>query len=268
MNVLDLFSGIGGFSLGLERAGMRTVAFCEVDKFCREVLRKNWPQIPILQDITQIGIKPMSSAEASHAKTSATQANAPDYPGSVLAYGNTFAEPFAWFDQSTQSWRTWQRCLVGGWERYAATWPRSGMTRNGIAYRLPPLVQNTNGTEFGLLPTLTVCGNYNRKGASKTSGDGIVTALRKLLPTLCARDYRGVAPPLRTAAMRQNSKRGLDLPTHLRQMNPDSTGSINPSWAEGYMGYPIGHTELRRSEMPSSRKSQKSLVAQSCKPKD
>jgi site-specific DNA-cytosine methylase len=31
MNVLDLFSGIGGFSLGLERAGMRTVAFCEID---------------------------------------------------------------------------------------------------------------------------------------------------------------------------------------------------------------------------------------------
>lgn len=31
MNVLDLFSGIGGFSVGLERAGMRTVAFCEID---------------------------------------------------------------------------------------------------------------------------------------------------------------------------------------------------------------------------------------------
>jgi hypothetical protein len=33
MNVLDLFSGIGGFSLGLERAGMRTVAFCEIEPF-------------------------------------------------------------------------------------------------------------------------------------------------------------------------------------------------------------------------------------------
>lgn len=31
MRVLDLFSGIGGFSLGLERAGMTTVAFCEID---------------------------------------------------------------------------------------------------------------------------------------------------------------------------------------------------------------------------------------------
>ena len=51
MNVLDLFSGIGGFSLGLERAGMRTVAFCEIDPYCRAVLAKHWPGVPIFGDI-------------------------------------------------------------------------------------------------------------------------------------------------------------------------------------------------------------------------
>ena len=51
MKVLDLFSGIGGFSLGLERAGMETVAFCEIDPFCRKVLNKHWPDIPIHEDI-------------------------------------------------------------------------------------------------------------------------------------------------------------------------------------------------------------------------
>lgn len=53
MNVLDLFSGIGGFSLGLERAGMRTVAFCEIDPVCRSILAKNWPGIPCADDITK-----------------------------------------------------------------------------------------------------------------------------------------------------------------------------------------------------------------------
>jgi DNA (cytosine-5)-methyltransferase 1 len=51
LNVLDLFSGIGGFSLGLERAGMRTVGFCESDPFCRQVLAKHWPNVPCYDDI-------------------------------------------------------------------------------------------------------------------------------------------------------------------------------------------------------------------------
>ena len=51
MKVLDLFSGIGGFSLGLERAGMTTVAFCEFDKACQKVLKKHWPDTPIYDDV-------------------------------------------------------------------------------------------------------------------------------------------------------------------------------------------------------------------------
>lgn len=53
--VLDLFSGIGGFSLGLERTGgFRTVAFCETDTYCRRVLAKHWPDIPIYGDVREL----------------------------------------------------------------------------------------------------------------------------------------------------------------------------------------------------------------------
>jgi DNA (cytosine-5)-methyltransferase 1 len=54
MKVLDLFSGIGGFSLGLEWAGMETIAMCEKDKFCRQVLAKHWPDITIHEDIRNL----------------------------------------------------------------------------------------------------------------------------------------------------------------------------------------------------------------------
>jgi DNA (cytosine-5)-methyltransferase 1 len=54
MNVLDLFSGIGGFSLGLERAGFKTVAFCEAGAFQRAVLRKHWPDVKIYEDIRNL----------------------------------------------------------------------------------------------------------------------------------------------------------------------------------------------------------------------
>jgi len=52
LKVIDLFSGIGGFSLGLGMAGgFETVRFCEKDKYCRKVLNKHWPDIPIAEDI-------------------------------------------------------------------------------------------------------------------------------------------------------------------------------------------------------------------------
>ena len=54
MKVLDLFSGIGGFSLGLERAGMETIAFCEIEPFCRKVLNKHWPDVPVFDDIRNL----------------------------------------------------------------------------------------------------------------------------------------------------------------------------------------------------------------------
>lgn len=55
IRVLDLFSGIGGMSLGLEMAGgFETVAFCEQDKYCQAMLRQHWPDVPIFDDVRKL----------------------------------------------------------------------------------------------------------------------------------------------------------------------------------------------------------------------
>jgi DNA (cytosine-5)-methyltransferase 1 len=58
--VLDLFSGIGGFSLGLEKTGgFETVAFCEISPASRKVLKKHWPDTPIYEDVRQLKSLPV-----------------------------------------------------------------------------------------------------------------------------------------------------------------------------------------------------------------
>jgi DNA (cytosine-5)-methyltransferase 1 len=55
LKVLDLFSGLGGFSLGLERTGyFKTIAFCEIDKYCSLILDKHWKGIKIYNDVRKI----------------------------------------------------------------------------------------------------------------------------------------------------------------------------------------------------------------------
>lgn len=55
LKVLDLFSGIGGFSLGLERTGgFETVAFCEIDAHAKKILHKHWPNVPIHEDVMNL----------------------------------------------------------------------------------------------------------------------------------------------------------------------------------------------------------------------
>jgi len=51
---LDLFSGIGGFALAARWAGIETIGFCEIDKYAQKVLEKNFPGIPIYEDVTKL----------------------------------------------------------------------------------------------------------------------------------------------------------------------------------------------------------------------
>lgn len=112
----------------------------------------------------------------------------------------------------------------------------------GSTEYLPRLMsgRGTTGTAGGaLLPTLTVCGNWNRAGASPTSGNGLATALR-LLPTICATDYKELYSE--AGYRRQMQRRSNPLRDTLVHI----TGHrLTPAFAEWWMGWPLRWTATR-----------------------
>jgi DNA (cytosine-5)-methyltransferase 1 len=63
LRVASFFSGIGGFDLGLERAGMNVVFQCEINEFCKKVLKKHWPLVPLASDILSLEADDIPEAE-------------------------------------------------------------------------------------------------------------------------------------------------------------------------------------------------------------
>lgn len=223
MKVLDLFSGIGGFSIGLEKAGFKTIAFVEIDTFCQKVLKKNW-DIPIYNDIKRICRWKWADSKAQKSLRQVFRARifhslekVPDYPGSVQVSGGRYADAFAWYDHSSRCWRTWQSCLIEGWARYSGAWPESGMTRSGIAYQLPPLVPVIDEKDYSYWPTPT------------------------------ASDCKGAVSLAKANQRKSQSSRGVRLPEHLTVEYQVNIGSrLNPNILEWMQGFPINHTELNQ----------------------
>ena len=171
-------------------------------------------------------------------------------------YGKSTPGLLAKYDRATSSWKIPMTLLFEGLDGFSETWPRSGMTQNGTAYLLPPLVPIIGEIVSGSLPTPT------SQGISRLNSSGGSNARKKwarMLPTITAHDYRGGCKPERSLKMREQSARGLDLPSMLRLLFPDSTGLVRPSWAEARMGYPTGWTECAPLATASSPRSRKSL---------
>jgi hypothetical protein len=216
-----------------------------------------------------------SYLEAFHAKTSALQDEATDLKASGQECGNTWRGWLAKYDQDSCSWRTPQCSLLEEEPESLQTLPRWGMTVDGVLLERQTVALRTNGTESGLWrtpqaqdgmrgvyktkeaidahlnrghqlglanqvahrhlwPTPTVCGNYNRKGLSKTSGDGLATAVQRW--------------PTPTAHMAKET----NAPSEALRNEPSLTslvgGTLNPTWVEWLMGWPLGWTDLKPLE--------------------
>lgn len=135
-------------------------------------------------------------------------------------------------------------------ELYSETWPKWGIVLGGHAMELPMLERHTNESECSLWPTTSVCDNYNRKGASATSGDGLDTAVKKMhsvnlsqavnWPTPRARE--GNSGSYGCASIERNADRNyLDGVVIKKEEKP---GNLNADWVELLMGLPIGWTDI------------------------
>jgi len=188
---------------------------------------------------------------ASPARISAPRGPAPASTASAAAYGRSTPALLAKFDRATSSWRTSQLCLDGDLAAYSETWPRSGMTRSGTAYRLPPLARLTDEIGCGLLPTPTSGGfgapnvdaMLTRRAAlqKKYGNNGFGLTLNQMAsaamwPTPRADDAR------QDFAKLTRSSTGISLETAVA-MNAIG-GPLNPGWVSALMGFPPDWTEV------------------------
>jgi hypothetical protein len=210
----------------------------------------------------------ISSLADSRVRTSARPERARALKASGRDSGETWQGSFAKWDRASCSWKTHQFSLLGGLESFSATWPRWGMMRDGACWERSMPALRTSESESGLWatptastggpepegktgrklvtrvkmwPTVTVCGNYNRKGASAKSGDGLATAVATC-PTPRSRDWKdtGTVPPSRMIDPGKDS-----LGQWVARTEPG--GSLNPTWVEWLMGWPLGWTDSAHS---------------------
>ena len=185
---------------------------------------------------------------------------------------------FATYDPGSSSWRTFQDCLDGEWETFSETWPASGMTRNGTAYRRPSSVPPIYATESGswhtpqaanpeYWPTPTAnpfeespdvfLPRREREKAKGRNGNGFGLTLGmavQLWPTPkgsaanYGRPRENDRGDLQAAVMRwptpvasdAGTDRGSSAGWGLRNA---VGGLLNPPWVEWLMGYPAGWTD-------------------------
>lgn len=215
--------------------------------------------MPTSENLLLPGFEPMESTEstpsvaASPAKTSASRARVPAWTVSDPACGESFAVSLASFDPVLCTWKTSGLYEAEDSCEFSQTLPRSGMTRNGTLYMLPPLVRLTSVIVSGssqLLPTPTA-GDASASGSRNTATSKAHPALSltdwargdggegRLLPTPQAQDFRNCADY-------SDGSRGKS--PQLRHLG---SGRLNPRFVEWMMGYPPGWTDLDELDTPS-----------------
>ncbi len=159
----------------------------------------------------------------------------------AVYFGKPLASLAIW-DQDLCFWKTYQRCLQGGWIAYSGRWPRSGTIRNGTAYKLQTLAPRISGTGCSYLPTPNHTeADHGGPNSRDSSGRPHLSAIAARLPTPTARDWK-------TGHKVTNHEKNRTPNGHSCQINDlIHGGQLNPTWVEWLMGFPEGWTDLEDS---------------------
>jgi DNA-cytosine methyltransferase len=281
MNVLDLFSGIGGFSLGLERTGgFRTVAFCEIDPFCRRVLAKHWPEVPCYDDVRSL------TADRLRADGISVDVICGGFPCQDISVAGNGA---GLDGERSGLWREYARLVGELRPRLIIVENVAALLGRGLGDVLGDLAALGYDAEWHCIPAAAVGAPHRRDriwivahdavrrwGLIQASSSGIRDAERRPegasggcgLPSGCShvahatsvlRDGRnhhdGGGINLETAVVlrwptptardwKSGKASAATMARNSRPLSEVVGGHLNPTWVEGLMGFPHGWTDL------------------------
>lgn len=233
---LSLFSGIGGLELGAEWAGIETVGFVERDPYCRRVLNKHWPNVPILDDVCELTEQALSSFGSFEILSGGFPCQPHSVAGKRKASGD-----------KRDLWQEFARII------------REASPRWVVAENVPGLRSSESGRFFGrVLQDLAGMG-YNVSWVQFGAYEVGAPHLRERIFFLAHSDGRRKPQP--KGSQQKLGRRTIDSGEVFPMAHPDDAGlyrrevagdaqrgkqkgSLNPEWVCWLMGFPDGWLDL------------------------
>ena len=150
---LDLFSGIGGFALACEWAGIETIGFVEIDKYCQKVLRKHFPDVPIVEDIRDV-------EEDTFPKPDIITGG---FPCQDISNANTTTKPKGLDGERSGLWHEYKRLVSTIRPKYIIVENTSALLFRGIARVLGDLCEIGYDAEWKVISAQEIGAPHKRE---------------------------------------------------------------------------------------------------------
>ena len=161
---VDLCSGIGGFALGFQWAGLsKPVLFCDIEPWSRKILKKHWPDVPIAENVKELANDPDGNVPDCDILTAGYPCQPFSHAGKRLGHARDDRHiwPYMLANCCTQTTRLVRirKCLwsPSQWAstKCYLTWKPKATPQGRLLFQLAPSMRPTEETESGLLPSST-----------------------------------------------------------------------------------------------------------------